>query len=328
MKRNLGTLATFGAAVLLLAGCGNNLNTTENLGEAASADSEDNGRGLNGRGLNGRGLNGRGLNGRGLNGVSLSGVSDGSASLGDVTLNATRFSRQSADGHMFYGRAIVGAVFNGILDDGSSLALRIDGMTRDRVMGDGVYSYAVSYQVMGGWNPLCGVDSSGAPVRAVPLAGMWNYGEGVEGGGSFIDDPSVFTFACEGYALAKCVELGYQPWEETLVCTMRGCSWTSLAPYHQACTRLLRADYCGDGLSYTLDGTTINLYDNIGVQADTERWAFEAEWDEGGARCATRERISGQAVPPCWSSLQQARCGSRPDFWRGALLMSEDMLAQ
>ena len=64
------------------------------------------------------------------------------------------------------------------------------------------------------------------------------------------------------------------------------CGITSLADYHQACTRMLRADYCGDGTPHTVDGTLINIYDGIGIQRDTDDWAFEAEWTTTGARCS------------------------------------------
>ena len=37
----------------------------------------------------------------------------------------------------------------------------------------------------------------------------------------------------------------------------------SLASYHQACTRMARADYCGDGTSHTQDGTWIEYYDKL-----------------------------------------------------------------
>jgi hypothetical protein len=104
----------------------------------------------------------------------------------------------------------------------------------------------------------------------------------------------------------------------------QGCQKKSLAPYHQACTRLLRADYCGNGTSYTVDGTLLNLYDGVGIQADTERWNLEAEWTEGGARCMARRRLSSSASPTCQASLQSASCGASSHFSTGTLLMNED----
>ncbi|HEU4408415.1 MAG TPA: ADYC domain-containing protein [Polyangiaceae bacterium] len=40
-------------------------------------------------------------------------------------------------------------------------------------------------------------------------------------------------------------------------------STTTLQNHLVACTRMLRADDCGDGTSYTVNGTTINLYDGV-----------------------------------------------------------------
>jgi len=108
------------------------------------------------------------------------------------------------------------------------------------------------------------VDASGAPRHAVPLANRWDYRSGVEGGGSEIEEPSRFTFACAGYALAECVEMGYRSWATALSCVGGDCKKVSLAPLHQACTRMLRADYCGDGASFTINGTLINVYDHLG----------------------------------------------------------------
>ena len=54
-----------------------------------------------------------------------------------------------------------------------------------------------------------------------------------------------------GGAIAKCVLWGYRPWA-----TYNG---TPLAQYHQACTRMVRADYCGTGTSYTVTGNRISV---------------------------------------------------------------------
>lgn len=49
---------------------------------------------------------------------------------------------------------------------------------------------------------------------------------------------------------------------------------------------MVRADYCGDGTSYTQNGTPIDLYDGLILQVDTEPgWLVDAEWGTAGARC-------------------------------------------
>jgi hypothetical protein len=178
----------------------------------------------------------------------------------------------------------------------------------------------VSYETDAGWQPLCGLEPDGSPVTAIPLSGRWDDSVGTPTGGSHIDDPDVITFACQHRALAKCVLLGYKPWATK--------GPLSLADHHQACTRLIRADYCGDGVSWTRDGTTIDLYDHIGIQEDTEpSWVFEAEFRPDGAACVSRKRIDemttidGAKPRKCVQNRQSGKCGKPAHFGTGTLLM-------
>ena len=85
----------------------------------------------------------------------------------------------------------------------------------------------------------------------------------------------------------------------------------SNADVHQSCTRLARADYCGDGRPWTLDGTTIDAYDVLGVQArlGDPSFGFEAAWGEHGAICVNETRYvvqdqSGDVIrPDCFAEL-------------------------
>ena len=45
----------------------------------------------------------------------------------------------------------------------------------------------------------------------------------------------------------------------------------SLAPYYQACVRLVRADYAGDGRGTTKNGQPIDIYDSLSIQAPGAR---------------------------------------------------------
>src|SRR5262249_33873713 len=147
-----------------------------------------------------------------------------------------------------------------------------------------VFFYWLSWKDGCRWLPIC---PSLAP--AIPVTGRWNYDQGVPGGGSKTPDPSFITWGCLRSAIGKCVLLGYKPWKSV--------DGTSLEPYHQTCVRLLRADFCGDGMAYTIDGRLLNLYDRLNIQRDTEPWNFEAEWDTDGARCMTDEhRTNGSPI--------------------------------
>jgi hypothetical protein len=294
----------------------------------------------NGENLNGENLNGENLNGENLNGVNLGGAATGGglganvayalfagatvdgAALASVSLVGTVFKGIAQDGTALIGAAFTGAQFAAVLLDGSSIELRIDGMAQEQPPNDDVWSYLVEFaDAQGNWQPLC-QDSTGAAVAAIPLAGRWNYARGVPGGGSKINDPGAFTFACKGLgALAKCVlPIGYKPWK-----TSNG---IPLAQFHQACVRLIRADYCGDGTSWTKDGRLVDLYDGIGIQGDTNPWwLFEAEWVQSGASCVSTYRAIDLrnllgTLPSCILSRVSLSCGSRWHFSSGTLLMN------
>lgn len=269
----------------------------------------------NGVSLNGVSLNGVSLNGVSLNGVSLNGVSLNGTSLNGVSLNGTKlqFSGMSSV------TGIQGAKLNGQLSNGSTLSLRIDTARQGASPNTDVHFYKVSYFADSIWKPLCG-SAGGVAVEAIPLAGRWDYSQGTTTGGSWLNESNTFTFACVNTALGKCVDLGYKPW------TSR--SGTALRPFHQACTRMLRADYCGNGTPYTLDGTTLNLYDKLGVQVDTEAWLAEAEWNDRGATCvqettALRLQLLGIATPACVASRVSSSCGVAFSSDDGSLLMTE-----
>jgi hypothetical protein len=81
---------------------------------------------------------------------------------------------------------------------------------------------------------------------------------------------------------------------------------------------MLRADYCGAGISHTAGGTLINVYDSAGVQTDEAARPVDAEWGPDGALCVNHHR--GPAPPPCYAEKFSATCGS---FASGALLIDE-----
>jgi ADYC domain len=279
----------------------------ENEEHIGSLEAE--GRRLNGRRLNGRRLNGRRLNGTSFEGavhsVRLDGVTLGGAALGAVTLDRGSFASGQRRGVQF-----AGAVFNGVLDNGSTLPLRVDAVRED---ADDLLLYTVSYQTDAGWQPLC-ADAAGNPGGdAYAIDAVWDYREGVPGGGSSARVPGRFTFACTSDAVGKCVSYGYVPWRE------KAGTGQTLADHHQACTRMVRADYCGDGSAGTMTGWQINVYDGVGIETDTEsgaEWVFEAAWTAGGAACVDEYRalelvLVGE-VPECALSRITDTCSKTP----------------
>jgi hypothetical protein len=276
---------------------------------------------LYGRDLNGRALNGGDLSRAIVLGVSLTNVRHNGRVLEGVRLEGTTFRSNSVSANGF-----AGATFEAVLDDGTLLPVRIERMRQHPSLAlRDVTLYDVSYQTNDGWRPFCGTDDDGDRIAAIPLRGRWDYRQGVPGGGARVDDPSAFTFACRGFALAKCVELGYRPWLNGRLCNSPRCPEIAMADLHQACTRAVRADFCGDGTPYTNDGTVVHMFDKYGVALPNPGWAAEAEWTPTGARCATRLRVPDRGTPTCFDALADANCGSPWNFaTTSTLLMSQE----
>lgn len=249
-----------------------------------------------------RALNGIEMNGVEMNGVSLNDVTLGGTSLTSVHLDGSTLIGARRDGTVVTGADFVGARLKGWTVSGAKVHVRIDGYSQ---AGD-VSSYAASFAYDdedNQWQPVC---TSGG--EAIPLNGTWN------ADGSKTSSDAVVTFACPGGALAKCINFGYAPWQSQ--------DGTSLEPYHQACTRAIRADYCGDGTSYTQDGNQLNLYDAVGAQADAIAWTPEAEWNEGGATCISGLATRATVPVTCEAQKLDPLCGaSGPSA--GSVLVTE-----
>ena len=119
-------------------------------------------------------------------------------------------------------------------------------------------------------------------VRLLPLAAIW------DGHGNRIASSTQFTFGCTTGVVAKCYRWGYRPWVT---------GYGDLATVHWICTRVARADYCGNGVTHTRDNTLINVWDNLPapgpIQAQGQTptgMLFEAGWSTGGAVCLSHAR--------------------------------------
>jgi hypothetical protein len=180
------------------------------------------------------------------------------------------------------------------------------------------------------WQPACPVDTDERRV-AIPLAAVWD-----ERGDRSVSN-QWFTFGCTTGVIAKCYRWGYRPWV-----TSHG----DLVPYHQTCTRLARADYCGVGRSFTNDKTEINVWDRLqppiqshGGLLPPPEMSFEAGWGPNGAVCLSHSRwllkdvalllqvCPDKLIPP--GLLGGTVCDTIPDvlgFDSNALLFDEARL--
>lgn len=227
---------------------------------------------------------------------------------GRLTVEGERFVLVLPDGKRLTSADLVGAELLG--EDGRTI--RIDAIEPARERPD-ILLYRFSVRAAGGaWQPLCEPDSFGR-TAGFPVAGRWDRA------GRYVRDPRRWFVACSGGARGKCVLWGYDPWKA-------GPGGEDLTRYYRACQFAVRADYAGNGVAHTRDGTPIELADNAGVRrfsrASGPGFVFEAGWSETGAVCVARPRWPDLPVPPL--RTPRARDACTPDSARrqGALILT------
>lgn len=217
-----------------------------------------------------------------VNGVQSNGIQTNGIQANGVQLNGIQLNGVQLNG-VALGAAdlAVGAELTAIRSDGTSVVFVVAAAEQH----EGV---ALHRLTSNGQN-ACAGDEAGLFVAGIwDEAGAWHASRGAANA----------TFACRSSVIAKCALWGYAPW--------------SAGPRaHQACTRMARADYCGTGKAWTLDGTAIDVFDGEGVLHATNdpAYRFEAGWNENGAVCVSRPRFDthdarGDTVlPECWRDL-------------------------
>jgi hypothetical protein len=212
------------------------------------------------------------------------------------------------------GNEIVGSRWTGGLSNGTTVRLQIEAAQRLEGANLDVWSYRFSVSAQGVTLPLC-VDSAGQAVFADTVGGTWNFAAGVPGGGAYHADNTQFTIACRGSTIAKCLEVGYKPWNGAT---------RELA----SCVRALRADYCGDGTPFTVDGTLVRVFDDLEIQPDTSAWVPEAEWSPDGALCVSKKKDTrfsqvAHQTPPCFPHALKPKNSCGTEFSEGAAIITE-----
>lgn len=244
---------------------------------------QTNGRLANGRLANGRLANGRLANGRLANGTVVQGAEEEN----DWVLESVDVD----SGVTFAGAGLVGMELDGKLTNGTTQRVRIDGFSDTQVPGMQVYR--VVFVATG--QSICG-EKDGQPIWASILPQRFDMSTGAQ----LADEPNEYTFSCRFGALQKCQEYGYpknqKRWEDLDGQPSRR---RRLTDYHAACVRMVRADYCGDGVPHTFDGTTIDIYDHLRsgntpatspTNSDGLGFYREAEWEADGAHCIEKTR--------------------------------------
>jgi ADYC domain len=185
--------------------------------------------------------------------------------------------------HTLRGTALAGLRLEAELTDGRRRRVRIAEVWPEPQEQGGVgvpalrtFRYVLVEERDGGAQPLCAPAADGV-AGALAVSGIW------DARGAHHADADLFTFSCAQGVIAKCYRWGYRPWDRQ----------GALADAHQACTRMARADYCGDGRTFTRPGTLINVADALAppiqIAADAGM-LFEAGWTVHGAACFSHRR--------------------------------------
>jgi len=251
-----------------------------------------------------------------LNGTSLNDPITfiyGTSSVPVSVVHDTRLWANPEPDIIWEGDDFIGATLTAVpIGAAQSVSLSIIDIQRDADAAD-VYWHVVQQDGV----PLCGLNGVD-PIPAVPIFGTWDGGEK----GSGAHTTRGLTFACKGAAVAKCIsQEGYRPYV----------SWN----HHNACVRMLRADYCGTGVPHTVGGTPITMVDGMSpapIHPQPANWdfytgnyRFEAIWSANGAVCTSAERLAEiQAFytePPC-DPLPQV-CSADPGFSDGVRLLKD-----
>lgn len=182
------------------------------------------------------------------------------------------------------GADLVGAKLTIVDARGGQQLIRVDAVEPDPTDEQReiqLYTLSVQEPANGTWSNFCAPGSDGV-AKAFPLSGIWT------GDGRHVPDEKQFSLICTGGAIGKCVRWGYKPWKTTP-------AGQSLWAYHQACVRMVRADYGGDGIGHTRDDTPIDFFDQLNIAEpalDPGKLTFEAAWSPDGAVCVRKPRIT------------------------------------
>lgn len=244
---------------------------------------------------------GKKMQGTSLQRIQLLSAKLGAEPISGLKLQGTSFAGQ-AGARTLGAMDFVGAQLQALDAAGNTQQVTIQSITSDPLDASGetlLYSLVVTDMISGASQNACEADADGVQL-AIPVLGIWSPS------GAHLDSATEFTFGCTSGVIAKCVRWGYRPWQSF--------GSQPLAPYHQICTRLARADYCGDGQTHTQEGTVVDVYDDLQLLTPVpdSGLLFDAAWTADGAYCIEKQR---------WIELQNL-----PSFQCGADFVNLDAL--
>ncbi len=249
----------------------------------------ENGTELNGSVLNSKNFNSKRFNSKRFNGMSLGNVIQriNGALTSSVIRNGTPLSNiQIINGSLLsaydgsntkIGAQLADTVykinFDPMADGGEDLTFKILSVVQSAAQSDVYFHTVHQINEFDAFETLCR-DGAGNPTEAIALPGTWHGETAIRQSTS-----GKFTWACRGASLAKAVEWGYRPWVDA-----------AMEDAHQAAMRMIRADYCGDGVTHTTNGNPIDVSDKWSIQTSDTDWPIEAKWGPDGAVCLNTPR--------------------------------------
>lgn len=292
MKLHTSRVVTVCTAALCTFAYACALSEETSTGEQASEN-------LNGSNLNGSNLNGSNLNGMTLLGFLVSEATHTGVALTDLRVENGQLAAER-NAITLRGPDLDGAVLQASARDinanpvtSATVTYRITDVVAedsayDPTGTESTFLYEIEQWNGSTWVPGCPLDHNGQRF-AIPVAAEWDES------GTRSDSSTMFTLACTAGVIAKCYRWGYRPWVT---------GYGDLAAMHYACTRLARADWCGDGVSHTTTGTWINVWDilpspgPIQHQETVEGMEFDSGWNGSGATCLSTARwaASGSVI--------------------------------
>ena len=205
----------------------------------------------------------------------------GDTAFPQLLVNEGRMSIQVGSGIKLSGPELTHASFELANSSGAEHRVRIKSVqpAPEGLAVPWLFELEVYDEHMKAWRDFCRSDKHGGRL-AFPYRGN------IDATGRFDASADTVSLACSSGAVSKCVSLGYVPWSEV--------GDVSLLNHFQACLRMIRADYCGDGVGHTQDGVQIDVYDNTGIQQmeGGPDFSFEASWGPDGAICVEKTRLT------------------------------------
>lgn len=223
------------------------------------------------------------------------------------------------------GSALVGATIHIVRQDGSQTYpydLYIMDYRDDLTYWGSVPGTMPAYRITYGWNGFSEDHICKPPVEEEPgWAGFSTYavliqGERYDSTTKTIYDDSDggwFQIACTGSGLSKMKRLGYDPE------TPAGSNHATTRDQRQATIKMITADYCGTGHSFTRDGTPLRWQNAGDWHIPADAGDQEAIWSPHGALCLDTTRLSPLNYPHLLDDIM-AECGGTlppPCAWVG-----------